>query len=1570
MASAADGTNYVHGGGTMASPVNKNSNTNGDNDGGGEVIVRKSDIRPLDVLMGRGHFHHPGNVRFLRIVAARKEEYVAEKSYATKAQIATEVIDQVYDPNYLSGAECGFAESDHGGDGDGGVSSAATILQKTSTCKLPGRFLQLESGDIGEPTSVWRAISGKAVIDKVKMTLRQKSRGKAAAVAAVAAVSPEIVDGNNNNTKGETVAAPPYNAYMHEYSSSQNIRSKQEGKRPRAEAAATLEDSDVRDNSTRAEPSGNVETQLLPSSEYLYGVGDCDDDLFFDDLNLDGEDENVELEIGQGKYDTNRYSDGDGTKNGIENQHTPSNGRGDSSGQPCPPAAARPAPAPCEAMIQARQRLLGNLQFALKRAQMLLSEHQAAAVAGELNWTAVPGSLEALGRELFLYFTGVDPFLFQQAQVGTNINASASPAVSAADAATTPSTDDNPTNQRQRKRTGMVGSVKDGSPSPSLSTTSASPGLGGGPASLSDRLRDAGLPVSLCTVIISLLDATDPTASDRYLSSTDAEADLGRMFADPDRYLFDPPMDRHSGTLYFIPNRLYGRTEEWSQVKLAFDKIVVTQKEIHGYLLISGPPGSGKTALVEKLRDSLAERRGMVVWIKFDSQQQENPMINICRGLDEYFQSLLCGDSTLLLEIGSAVKEALGSNMIVLKDLIPTLGIAMGGWPESHHDIEGRETYNLILYCIKKLVNAIAHPSHPVIVLFDDLQWSDAASQEIIRMLVTDEASRAAMFIGCYRDNEVDANHPVAENVGAILMALVPLATITLGNLDKESVNDLCSDVLQLSPRLTRPLAEALHSKTSGNPMFVRQLMRSLYEEGLLQYSASERRWRWDINAIRSKDVADNAVDLLIAMMRSYRPELRWLLQIASCLGFRFDRTAIALLASASEEMVFANESLISINIEAAMADGLLVKDGADAYRFSHDQIWLAAYSLTPPVDRDALHLRIGRQLHEKASDGDDDDADSDTFLYTAADQLKRGLGAVKDHAEELEIAKLNLRAGEKALSTFLFQPAATYLLQGCALLRPETWYTEYKLCARLYLACAEVQLAQGDNGGAMLSVAPVLTNARHEDGKLRAHEIQILANIAQAKFQEALQHSAPILGELGINVSNTDPAAIQSELVKTLALLDSSDITGQTVIQSILSKPTSIDSWQIGHMRILCYSARAAYGAKPTLMLFIILRMVQKVVSDNEITAESSYAFANLSFALSGLGIHNVSFLASKLALALLDRFDQKYSNTVVCILNSSTMLFRQPIQACFPALRQCYKDAVSVGDRDYARISINQMSQMHMMAPERGKTLDDVEKEIRQVLTEFSTQMEGSKSLLILSVLHLQMLLNLKEESPIGTAGADDPTILTGNVMNQEEYLQICEEKGVRDYFRFFFCCRLCLAYLFRRHNLAEDMVKACEEIAQLAKFCSSMEIITETFYMGLIAAEANQRRRGVESAPDIERWQQLANSSLKLLTKWAEEGSEWNFLHKADLLRAEIAVANNDYDTAVASYRSAIVGAGKSGYINEEALSCERAGLFYYAQGEVEEGKLYLSRAVSLYKVWGARRKALDVLLLMGS
>ena len=130
-----------------------------DNNNSG-TLVRKGDLRPHDVLMGRGHFHHPGNDRFLQIVSERRADYCAA-SYADKQQIANEVLQRVLDPTYLGG----------GSGGAGDCAYGPTSLQPPP---MPARFLQLESGDAKTDDCMFRFASGKAIDAKVKMALRQK----------------------------------------------------------------------------------------------------------------------------------------------------------------------------------------------------------------------------------------------------------------------------------------------------------------------------------------------------------------------------------------------------------------------------------------------------------------------------------------------------------------------------------------------------------------------------------------------------------------------------------------------------------------------------------------------------------------------------------------------------------------------------------------------------------------------------------------------------------------------------------------------------------------------------------------------------------------------------------------------------------------------------------------------------------------------------------------------------------------------------------------------------------------------------------------------------------------------------------------------------------------------------------------------------------------------------------------------------------------------------------------------------------------------------------------------------
>ena len=468
-----------------------------------------------------------------------------------------------------------------------------------------------------------------------------------------------------------------------------------------------------------------------------------------------------------------------------------------------------------------------------------------------------------------------------------------------------------------------------------------------------ETLLELGYPLSFAFLVDCLV---NPNAlpADKFRSLDEVVEELQLMIRNPDRYLLDPPVELHGHQLRFPENKLYGRREHIAELFASFDQVIVSGAKSRGFVKVSGYSGCGKSALVDQMRPILQQSRAMLINCKFDVRGRHaarSPLI--FKAFDEYCKDLLNGDPTLLTEVQAAVRLALGPSAAVLKDLIPNLSGIMGDIAVASDDAdeEAREIHRIV-YHVRDFVRAIASPAHPIVMAFDDLQWANEQCLDVVSKLITDVSSRSVLFIGTYRDNELEtADHPLEETLGEIAMANVPMSTIHLGNLDPSTVNDLVSDVLHLSPRLTRPLADVLHTKTRGNPLFVKQMIKVLHEDKLLYYSASRRRWEWDLEGIQEQLIADSAVELLVDMMKHYEPEGQRMLQIASCFGSSFDAATVQLAYDSKDE------SAVFRHLDAAIKDGLIMQTGSK-YSFSHDQIWQAAYSLTLPTEREEMHLR------------------------------------------------------------------------------------------------------------------------------------------------------------------------------------------------------------------------------------------------------------------------------------------------------------------------------------------------------------------------------------------------------------------------------------------------------------------------------------------------------------------------------------------------------------------------------------------------------------------------------------
>src|SRR3954447_8681374 len=204
----------------------------------------------------------------------------------------------------------------------------------------------------------------------------------------------------------------------------------------------------------------------------------------------------------------------------------------------------------------------------------------------------------------------------------------------------------------------------------------------------------------------------------------------------------------------------------------------------------------------------------------------------------------------------------------------------------------------------RRFIGVFAQRDHPLALFLDDLQWLDAATLDLLEVLLTPPGVPHLMLIGAYRDNEVTAAHPLTRKLEAIRNAGSTVHEIALAPLACEHVQQLVADALRADLAHAAPLAQLVHRKTAGNPFFVVQFLQTLAEEGWLVFDREHAEWSWDLDPIHAKGYRDNIVDLMVGKLNRLPLETQAALQQLACLGnIAPVRTLSLILAKSVEEV-------------------------------------------------------------------------------------------------------------------------------------------------------------------------------------------------------------------------------------------------------------------------------------------------------------------------------------------------------------------------------------------------------------------------------------------------------------------------------------------------------------------------------------------------------------------------------------------------------------------------------------------------------------------------------------------
>src|SRR5215471_3022182 len=564
------------------------------------------------------------------------------------------------------------------------------------------------------------------------------------------------------------------------------------------------------------------------------------------------------------------------------------------------------------------------------------------------------------------------------------------------------------------------------------------------PVPPSERVEKIPAPVS--HIIMKLL---AKTAEERYQTAAGVERDLRRCLAAWELHgRIDPfALGAHdTPDRLLIPEKLYGRAREVETLRAAFARIVESGRP--ELVLVSGYAGIGKSAVVNELHKALVPSRGLFASGKFDQHKRDIPYATLVQAFQRLLHPLLSKSEAELVRWRKALLEALGPNGRIITDLVPELERIIGEQP-AVPVLPPKDAQRRVQLLLRRFLGVFARPDHPLALFLDDLQWLDPATLDLLEDLLTQGDVQHLLLIGAYRDNEVDAAHPLMRTLGAIKTAGAVVQEIPLEPLVSEHVSQLIADALRCQADRVRELAQLVHGKTAGNPFFVIQFLSTLTEEGLVAFDHGLSAWSWDLGHIHAKGYTDNVVDLMIGRIVRLPADTQTALQQLACLGNIATIGTLSILHDASEEALHAR---FREAMRLELVDGL-----ESSYRFVHDRVHEAAYALIPRERRAEAHLRIGRLL---AAHTPPDRREA--VIFDIVSQLNRGAILMTAQDEREQLAEFNLVAGRRAQASSAYISALSYLKTGASLLADDSWQRRHALSFSLELALAQCEFVTG----------------------------------------------------------------------------------------------------------------------------------------------------------------------------------------------------------------------------------------------------------------------------------------------------------------------------------------------------------------------------------------------------------------------------------------------------------------------------------------------------------------------------
>ena len=295
------------------------------------------------------------------------------------------------------------------------------------------------------------------------------------------------------------------------------------------------------------------------------------------------------------------------------------------------------------------------------------------------------------------------------------------------------------------------------------------------------------------------------------------------------------------------------------------------------------------------------------------------------------------------------IARAVGASAPQLLELFPELTATLPDLiPLATASPDPQQEKRRLFQVLAQTMTELAH-NQPLIIVIEDLHWSDSTSLEFLLLLARRISSQPILLLLTYRSEETtpELTHFLAELDRERLgteFALKPMSPL--------EVEEMLQAILDSQTRISPEFLDTIFPLTEGNPFFIEEVLKALVAEGDIFYADGA----WDRKEINPLHIPRTIKDALQRRTQQLDEGTLQVLSLASVMGRRFDFRLL-------QELIDVNEADLMPMLKELIAAGLVVEETADHFAFRHALTREAIYTTLLLRERQGLHRSVAEAI-------------------------------------------------------------------------------------------------------------------------------------------------------------------------------------------------------------------------------------------------------------------------------------------------------------------------------------------------------------------------------------------------------------------------------------------------------------------------------------------------------------------------------------------------------------------------------------------------------------------------------